>query len=612
MKCPNCNEECMDGSTLCVKCGANLTQPQPPITPAPVAPVEETVPVAPAAPVEETVPVETTPVAPMPNVAPAAPMPDVAPVSPQPEVAPAAPMPNVAPVAPQPEVAPAAPMPDTQPAVQPQVIANPAATPASQTPVAPKEPNKFLELLKKYKFYLLGAVGVIILLIVIIPLLNTSSSKADYGLIYDAKNPIIIKKDGKYGFVNSNGKVILEPKYEDLSYFVGDYAVGVLDESKEDAENYYEVINNKGKVALTAKYYSLDLDVENGTWIINDHLYDKNLKQLTPNELLVDYEEAGYLTYTDIANNESGIMNSTGKKLYVIKESSVSSVDISLNEYDEKEVYAIVSPYTDGKEIEYIISLKNGKKLYDLPDPDKYYSNAEDNGIFYYYPDGEYDKHKFLYFYNNKLAYEATDYLDDMEVYDYKNQILKLDYGYDYDELGKKQRYYYYDVKNKTMLDKYDADDEENNLLEATYGYKTYSTNYKYGIMQDKTVIVEAKYDSIDFIDKEAFLYLKDKKNIEPVLLEKDDKTTLMNISNQKELFTFNSDTVYNEGTFVYGKVYDDDYELKEYEVYNLLTGKSLTISGDNDIDFTPTSLEVTKDKKTTYYNVSLEKVYES
>lgn len=211
-------------------------------------------------------------------------------------------------------------------------------------------------------------------------------------------------------------------------------------------------------------------------------------------------------------------MTYKGKKVFAIQATSLY-ISISANEYNDDDLYACVSVYgaADIKK-KLIVSLKTGDILFTLED-DGYYIANDDNGIFYYYnmslADGFKDR-KFLFFINGKLAYQPTDKVDDLTIYDYQKQILEIDYGYNYTELGKNQRWYYYDVGNKKMLDakpnsSTTLEDLQLGLLEKQYGFKEYSSSDKYGLMSGDKVVVPAEYDDIKYLEVSLFNYMKSK-----------------------------------------------------------------------------------------------------
>lgn len=164
------------------------------------------------------------------------------------------------------------------------------------------------------------------------------------------------------------------------------------------------------------------------------------------------------------------------------------SDDISENEYNKEDLYASVTSYQEPQK-DIVVSSKTGDILFTSKDPENYYISEEDNGIFYYY----------------------NHTLDD---------------GYEYEELGKTQKTYYYDVKNKKMLEERPSfspsvSDLELNLKEKNYGFKEYYISGKYGLMSGEKVIVPCEYDGIEFLDIDLFNYMKFQGK-ELVLLKKE------------------------------------------------------------------------------------------
>lgn len=453
---------------------------------------------------------------------------------------------------------------------------------------------------------------------------GNSTKKEDLNSIFNPNKPIVINENGKYGYINSEGKIIIEPKYNDAGKFYGDYAVVSIDNpNKNDYyKTVYQIIDKKGNVKLTSntnsnpKYYST-YDV----WVVDDVLYDSKFNRVLSKGITVNYIDYGYFAYSDTLKKESGIMTYKGKKVFKTSESSVY-VNISGNEYNKDELYAVVSTYGDNEK-EVVVSLKTGDILFKSENAEDYYISAGENGVFYYYNhklDDGYKNGKFLFFINNKLAYQTSEVVDEVTVYDYKNQLLKIDYGDDYETLGKSKSIYYYDVKNKKMLEQISSDlelesleDLELKLLEQNYGFKKYSSSYKYGLKSGKKIIVPCEYDDIEYLDLNVFNYMKSNGK-ELVLLEKDKNTILYNLKNSKPITTFKATFTYNKdiSTFIRLNVYAEDYSLKSFIIYNLLSGKSMEFDKSYDESIESNYITVSKDGKKIYYNTNFKKIYET
>lgn len=456
---------------------------------------------------------------------------------------------------------------------------------------------------------LVGVVGFFIFKI-----FGSNKNVANLNSIFDPKKPIVVKNNEKYGYITSDGKTMIEPQYNSAGDFYGDYALVSVDNPNKDSYNktLYEIIDKKGNVKLTSEsYYGTKYYSEYDLWVVDDVLYDSKLNKVLGEGTAVEYISNGYFIYTDSLKNESGIVNYKGKKVFTIPDLSIG-VDISANNYNEDDLYATVRAYSTKKEM--IVSLKTGDILFTSENADNYIYEKS-NGIFYYYDyvtDNESKERKYLFFINNKLAYQTTEVVDEVSVYDYKNQILKIDYGSDYEKLGKSKRNYYYDVKNKKMLDEEPSGSTSSvDILEQSYGFKEYSVSGKYGIMSGDKVIVPCEYNDIEYLKINLFNYMKSKGK-ELVLLEKDKKLVLYNIKNSKSITTFDSNYVssYDDSTFIRINLYGEDSYIKEYKIYNLLTGKSMDFDKSDEISIGSNYVTITKDGKTTYYNTEFKQIY--
>lgn len=431
--------------------------------------------------------------------------------------------------------------------------------------------------------------------------LNNSKELAKLNDIFDPNKPIIIEKNGKYGYISSNGEMMIEPKYDSVGSFEKNYAIVTLDDE-------YQIIDKSGNVINDMKIYGYpNYESEYNIWVINHNLYDSDLKPILDEEIEVNYIKNGFLSYVDRELNESGIINYKGKKIFSWEGTKIS-VNISNNIYNKDDLLArVVKTY----ERDVIVNLKTGKIIYKVEDAKQKNLSVKDNNIFKEYNSDSGDV-KILFFVDGKLIYESSD-LYNLELYDYQNQILKLDYGYNYDDFGRDQRYYYYDIKNKKILDENPSLADlniENNLIESIYGYKIFTDSDKYGLMLKNKIIIPCEYDYIKFLSTNLFKYMKSKGQ-EIVILENDKKSLLLNLKNKKTIATFDSTSIYNyeNSTFLKVNVYEK-YSISSYIIYNLLSGKSISIDKDSEIDIYSNYITVTNDNTKTYYNTKLEQIY--
>jgi len=445
---------------------------------------------------------------------------------------------------------------------------------------------------------------------------NNSNEIISLNSVFDPNKPIIIKQDGKYGYITSDGEAMTEVIYKSASEFRGDYAVVAIvnPDTTSSNKNIYQIIDKKGNVmnGSTEMYSAPKYYQEYDIWYMNNAIYNSKLNKISSEGIKIeDYISNGYFEYENEATDESGIINHQGKIVFTWAGTYIYT-DMSDNDYVEDDLYIRV---TSSDERDLVVSLKTGKIVYTLANPDKNHLYVEDNNIIKEFDD-DYNCIKRMFFINGELAYETTEDLYDFEVYSYENQILELDYGYDYEELGKSQRRYYYDVKNKKLLTEKPTVDssvdlDNIDLTELTYGYKEFSSSGKYGLMQKDSIVIPCEYDDINFVGASLFEYMKNSRRQELVFLEKDDTTILMNLKNKRALTTFASTSMYtyDNSTFIRANIYTDG-NLTNYVIYNLVSGNSMTIDKDEKFTVNSNYITITKDNKKTYYNTKLEQIY--
>lgn len=417
--------------------------------------------------------------------------------------------------------------------------------------------------------------------------------------IFDQNKPIIIKKDGKYGYINTSGKVIVEPKYEDVRNFNGNYAIVYEMVKTDDGEKKLcKIIDKNGKVKITPQedgYCSIEYISDYNIYIINNKLYDSNLRKLSSDDKYVEYNKAGYLSWFSEEKRTAGIMTTSGKIPYTFKytgdyadksyefEFRVSDIDDSLNSR-----YCVSRPYYGYSAI---VNCDSGKIV--VESKEDYYLDDDDN-IFSFYTDGKYDKKIYFYIQNNKIVYKDS------------NEIRYYSAGYL--RINDNDNYKYYDIKTGSITDEIPSKLDSLSDLELMTGYSKFSCDNGYGLMQNGKVLLPCQWDRIDFFDTSLYQYLKSLgKNY--IIVKKDSKSFIFDLKNNKTIYEINSSyvTSYTDSTFI---SYTD--ENRNRVIYNLLTGKSITITTDDSYNIYSNYIKVKHDKKYDYYNTNLKLIYTS
>ena len=427
------------------------------------------------------------------------------------------------------------------------------------------------------------------------------SEKAAYlnGLMEGLK----IEEDDKYGYIDLNGKIVIQPQFEKAADFQGDKAIVKI----KDGESYKNaIIDRNGKILLSVESNdSISYDSENEIWTVGKQIYDKNLKKILPDGKQVYDEEKGYYLVVDsnnIYDGEKTIYNRKAKAVYTY---TASSNYWDLTEYIDEFEQAYATLKIDGNNYR-IVNLDSGKIIADNLNYNSVW--VEDYTSFCLY-DGD-DCNKYLVIWNDKVVKEY-DYEIDLYLYgNIKNGYYKIcDDSYSQDQHATE----YLDLKTGQIssdIPKSSGSDNSSssNLSEweIATGSTIFSCSAGYGLMIDKTQAIPCEYNHIRTPDAITYEYLKGKgKNY--VIGNKDDKSYLLQAKNGKVVTEFNSSYLDFEtlSSFI-GEEEEDD----KYHFYNLVTGKSTMIEADQ-IAFNPMYIQVEKsDGKIEYYNKNLKLFY--
>jgi hypothetical protein len=442
----------------------------------------------------------------------------------------------------------------------------------------------------------------------------SSLKKYTNNLTYDPKKPIVIKKNNKYGFISYTGKEIVKPIYDGVNEFYGNYTYVSKNNENGGFLDYIEffIIDTNGKIKQTPKlnfepYHSKKYDI----WIINNVLYDGNFKQLSADNINVDQilsaDDYGYYTFKNSLDNYSGIIDYTGKIIFK-SDNFYIDMHISESEYDTKELFAYVNLLNKSV----IISLKTGDILYTF-EKGTYLYTGKNGSFMKANEDGTYN---YYYFYNNKLALAPENPISSMELIDYKNMILEIDYyvkGLSFSSTTE-----YYDLKNNakvtdTSLYKEDYGIEKRTLNEVNYGYKEIEENNLVGLSFNGNTVIPCNYKYINFFNKQLFNYLKKETKQELAYFEDKDKTNIMDIKTQKVIVSYKDSSDYYNYTSPFINYISTINGVDTKIVLNLLSGKSLKVSLDDNISYYYNYLDIydKTNKKDTIYNYKLQKIYE-
>lgn len=454
--------------------------------------------------------------------------------------------------------------------------------------------NDYVEKKKKKKKIIVLIALIVVAIVVIIFIVKSLffGASKELEMVFDPKQPIPVYNDGLYGYVTHSGDKMIDIKYKSASTFYGKYAVVLEDKETKP----YSIIDKSGKSILTSESRPSYIS-ECNVWMLEEGLYSSKLSKITDDKMIID-KYLGNCMFSYVDGSNSGVVDTKGKVRY--KKSGVDfSIEISENEYNNKEVYASLE--TDNGSI--IVDLSSGKEVKTF---DRVYE-ALSNGVFYTYGEGYLSNKNYVYFNDGKLAYQIEN-VSGLSVYDYKKKILEVDYGYD-----TSPRYQYFNAKKGKVEEDLASDSSRaKDLLDIqkdTYGYIPVEYGDKAGIVKGKKLVVKLEYDAISFPDPDLYTYLKDEKKKNLVLLKKDNDIILYNLKWRTKVETFKDATSAafdSSSTFIAIKFKNETIKL-----YNLISKKSLDINPDSLSKIGGNYFVEKKDNNYIYYNTKMEKVFE-
>lgn len=302
-------------------------------------------------------------------------------------------------------------------------------------------------------------------------------------VVYASDNePIKIEQNAKYGYIDYTGDKIVNPKYLYGEDFIKGYAI------VKNGSDLPLIINKGGKeVAKAGEYFSLyraNSDII-ASKVTKDGLkygiLDSNLKEKTPFKYDVISYKNGVYSY--VLDNDVGLINEDGKKIYTYKltDRDDKGIDVTPSNVtsDNYQRYGVVKV----NKTSLIVNLKDGKVV---SSPTLNEIVPEENNIFYEVIAS--GSKRYMYVEDNKIILETETY-NSMSIPSIKTGILKaINNSFKYEYISTKtlgevkkdlsdNNSFYGD--NIFMYTDYDAKKRSNtiNLVKEGSVFKTIVTN---------------------------------------------------------------------------------------------------------------------------------------
>lgn len=165
----------------------------------------------------------------------------------------------------------------------------------------------------------------------------------DSNIIWYEENVLKVKKDGKYGLLNQQGKEILKTEYEDIQALKG-----IKNSLKVKKDGKYGIVNDEGKTIVNTEYIDISIlgkDDKSG-YIVKGENEKYGIIDYSQNQIL----EQKYDRITNIYGNDLYVVEQDGKQKLISKDGT----EVLTQGFDE--IKSILKSTEDG-----VIYTKNGK-----------------------------------------------------------------------------------------------------------------------------------------------------------------------------------------------------------------------------------------------------------
>lgn len=354
--------------------------------------------------------------------------------------------------------------------------------------------------------------------------------------LYDKKNLIRYVDNNLYGYINSEGQVIISARYKEAGNFYNNYAL-------VDNSGKKEIINVKGLHIADASGEMDGYNIDYDYWIASGTLYSGSMIKIQDNVKKVDNHDK-YFYYYNNELNQTNIIDYLGNNIYTFDGKNVK-FDINSGSYTDELIYVVYNN-------KYLIINPVSKKVV-----------YESSSAIESFEDGIYKQDRFYFIFDDETIYPYN--AKNVTLVDRKNKILKIEES--------SESFYYFDTINNKQVDDYKLNDLE--IVDSQFNYDLVfcdKENNLYSLMKDGNVLLECKYDKIEFLTDELQEYLRTKNGFEYVFAQNDKLNIVHNL--RLKINSFEGENVkvdyVNGSPFV---IYTPDNESDETQitVYNFL-----------------------------------------
>lgn len=443
---------------------------------------------------------------------------------------------------------------------------------------------------------LLGIILVFaILIIVISKLLEDKKPVSNFD---KNSHPILFKENGLYGYMNSYGEAVIKPQYKYAGEFVGNYATVSNDYKKDNQVNSINVIdiynNTKYKLSSSSKitYYE-----DKGTYHIENALYNLGLQKISGNKIVANCDKNYCIGY-DSKHKVATAIDHEGNEVFSLETKTGFMAYEAAADFDDfQNVYCRVN--LDNEKYA-IVNCKTGKIMHDFSTDMLVIKGPN----LFAYIDAHYNTLETMYIVNDDLYFYTKD-PQVVLLYESGKSYFQA-YNHNEDPSIKMEYLYLDNLEFSTEL--------KENYVDYFYtkqsGVSAVKENDKYGLVKDDKLITNIEYDNVYTFDTKLYKNLLTKGK-DYILLEKNNKLLLVDVSKNAVVYTFNTKSLENMDELNSNFIYYKDSATDDYVIYNLYNNQVKTISNTGGIIIREDYIIIKDHDRFKFYNNELDLIYD-
>ncbi|MCL2371607.1 WG repeat-containing protein [Candidatus Saccharibacteria bacterium] len=411
---------------------------------------------------------------------------------------------------------------------------------------------------------------------------------------FDQNQLVPFREGGLWGFMDTRGRVAIQPRFDRAKAFNGRYAlVGSGDRD--------QIINRRGEIQIDVLRETVVYDEVTRTWLAGGTLYNHNLRRVSHNRQDVRRGSRGLFPFAE-GGDSFGIMNANGRKIFDCGRTSCE-IEVSTVVRELRIAYALVTK-DNGTSV--IINSNNGRVIVEYGETTEV--EVRDNNIFRVISveDGGRTATFYRYIERNRITVEAEDGVS-FSLHDPRNRFFLTDFGETWADRGRNGRFAFYRQREDTFHQT--SARRPLTISDLTTGITRSSCGNLSGVNDlGDLAILPCEFDDVIMLDAALFTFLRRRVGQELVILKNGQEYTLYDMRRGRTLMTAQSSIQTVAGSTFFAAF---DNRNDTVLVYNAITGAKETLSTDGANSWTQGSnfFSINTASRTRFFNNRLEEI---